>query len=503
MARILCVWSPNWPINAWRRRTPSPPSADPFALVMTDGATRRLAAVDATAQALGLFAGQKAADAAALVPNLTTAEFDPVADAASLEALADWCVRFSPAVASDRPDGLFLDITGCARLWGGETALAQELEARLIGNGIPARLAIADTPGAAWALARFDPCLCPPDHQAARLAPLPVAALRLSEADTAQLARLGLRTVGQIMGLPRGPLTRRFGPAVLLRLDRALGRLPQALKYRRPPTPWQQYLAFAEPISAPDDMVRVAADLTGLLCDQLQTGGQGARRFALSYHRLDGRSLTVEASLALPGRDPAALLRLLKPKLETVDPGSGIEAAAIQAEDVHALAMDQIALDPAQAEADAAIAPLIDRLSNRLGAGRVWRAAPVQSHVPERAVARREVLSGDRREGWAQDRSRPMRLFVRPEPIEALAALPDAAPARFRWRGLWRRVTRAEGPERIAQEWWRLPADQVGVSAVRDYYRVEDEQGGRFWLFRAGQYGGDTPPRWWLHGLFG
>ncbi len=470
---------------------------------MADGGTRRLAAVDEAAQALGLFEGQKAADAAALVPDLDTAEFDPAADLESLEALADWCVRFSPAVASDAPDGLFLDITGGTRLWGGEAQLAQELEARLDDNGIPARLAIADTPGAAWALARFAPGLCPPDHQAAKLAPLPVAALRLTEADAAQLARLGLRTVGQVMGLPRGPLTRRFGPGVLLRLDQALGRLPQALAYRRPPTPWRQRLAFAEPVSVPEDLARVAADLTGLLCDQLAAGGQGARRFALSYHRLDGKTLTVEAGLALPGRRPKALLRLLIPKLETVDPGFGIESASILAEDVHPLSMTQAQLDPTQAEADAAIAPLIDRLANRLGADRVWRAQPAQSHAPERAVVRREALEGARDEGWDPGRPRPLRLFVRPEPIEALAALPDAAPARFRWRGLWRKVARAEGPERIAQEWWRLAPEQTAVGAVRDYYRVEDEAGGRFWLFRAGLYGGEEAPRWWLHGVFG
>jgi protein ImuB len=470
---------------------------------MSDGGARRLAAVDDLAQSLGLYPGQKAADAAALVPNLATADHDPEADAESLEALADWCVRFSPAVAGDAPDGLFLDVSGVDLLWGGEAQLAHELEGRLADNGIPARLAIADTAAAAWALARFDPQACPSGCQAAKLAPLPVAALRLEEADVAQLARLGLRTIGQVMGLPRGPLTRRFGPGVLLRLDQALGRLPQALKYRRPISPWAARLAFAEPITAPEDLARVADDLARMLCAQLQTAGRAARRFELSYHRLDGKSLTVEAGLALAGRESSALLRLLLPKLETLDPGFGIESATIQADDVQVLDMVQIHLDPSQAEADAAVAPLVDRLTNRLGADRVWRASPVQSHAPERAVSRSEPLAGARGAGWDPSRPRPLRLFVRPEPIEALAALPDAAPARFQWRGLWRRVRCAEGPERIAQEWWRLAPEQTSVAAVRDYYRVEDETGGRFWLFRAGLYGGEIPPRWWLHGVFG
>lgn len=465
---------------------------------------RRLAAIDARAQALGLHPGQKAADAAALVPDLACADHDPQADLTALEALADWCVRFSPAVASDAPDGLFLDIGGGDRLWGGEAALCAELEARLAGAGIPARLAVAGAPAAAWALARFDPGICPGGHEAARLAPLPVAALRLDEADAVQLARLGLRTVGQVMGLPRGPLTRRFGPGVLLRIDQALGRLPQALSYRRPASPWSQRLAFAEPISAPEDLARVAGDLTVMLCRQLQTAGRSARRFALSYHRLDGGSLTVEVGLALAGREPAALLRLLLPKLDTVDPGFGVESATILADEVQPLDMAQTALDPAQIEADAALAPLIDRLANRLGADRVWRAAPVQSHAPERAVARCAPLSGKREAGWDPAQPRPLRLFARPEPIEAaLAVLPDGAPARFQWRGLWRKVRCAEGPERIAQEWWRLASEQTSVGAVRDYYRVEDETGGRFWLFRAGFYGGEERPRWWLHGVFG
>lgn len=471
---------------------------------MNDAGTRRLAAVDERAQALGLYPGQKAADAAALVRDLVVAEHDAAADAAALEALADWCVRFSPAVASDAPDSLFLEISGVERLWGGEAALAQELEARLADNAIPARLAIADTPAAAWALARFDPQLCPRGHQAAKLAPLPVAALRLEDADAAQLARLGLRTIGQVMGLPRGPLTRRFGPGVLLRLDQALGRLPQALRYRRPASPWMQRLAFAEPVSAPEDMARVAADLTAMLCRQLQAAGRAARRFSLTYHRLDGRNLTVEVGLALSGRDPAALMRLLAPKLDSLDPGFGVESATMLADEVEGLDMAQIALDPAQAEADAAVAPLVDRLANRLGPGRVWRAAPVQSHAPERAVGRQAPLSGEREAGWDPDRPRPVRLFVRPEPIEAaLAVLPDGAPARFQWRGLWRRVRYAEGPERIAQEWWRLAPEQTSTGAVRDYYRIEDEAGGRFWLFRAGFYGGEERPRWWLHGVFG
>src|SRR5260221_2769005 len=220
----------------------------PLALIASERGVRRLSAVDEEGLALGLFVGQKATDAAALCPNLTTAEAEPEADAAALTALGDWCVRFSPAVAIDPPDGLILDITGVDHLWGGEGAMLHDLVTRLAANGVPVRGAIADTPGAAWALARCadDQAIAPPGGQAALLAPLPVAALRLERDTAAQISRLGLVTIGRLAGLPRGQITRRFGPAVVERLDQALGRAEEALRFRRPPTPWFTRLAFFE-----------------------------------------------------------------------------------------------------------------------------------------------------------------------------------------------------------------------------------------------------------------
>ena len=450
---------------------------------------------------LGLFVGQKATDAAALVPEIVTADADPAADQAALEALCDWCARISPAVALDAPDGLFLDITGVDHLWGGEAAMADDLTARLAANGIPARTAVANTPGAAWALAHFarDRTIAAPDATMAHLARLPIQALRLEAATAAQIARLGLVTIGRLAGTPRDQITRRFGAAVVQRLDQALGRTEEALVFRRPPNPWFARLAFAEPISTPDDLARVAEDITALMCARLDAEGRGARRFELCFHRLDGLAQRVSIGLALPGREGARIARLFTPHLETIDPGFGVEVATLIAAQVERLAPRQQRLDAhAEIAPEDGLAPLVDRLTGRLGANAVWRAEAWPSHVPERAVVRRPPLSVSPGGGWDIARPRPLRLFRRPEPIEATALIPDDPPISFRWRGAVHRVRRAEGPERVAPEWWRSAR-----ARTRDYYRVEDETGARFWLFRAGLYGEEPSPKWWLHGLFG
>ena len=502
---------PNWAIDTWRRRNPSASPGDSgFALIAQERGVRRLTALDAAAVSLGLFVGQKAADASALAPGLVVADAEPEADGAALIALVDWCRRFSPAVAADGADGLVLDITGVAHLWGGEAAMVDDLVRRLARNGLTARCAVAGNPAAAWALARVgeDRTIVAEGGEAEALAGRPVTALRLEGAVAAQIVRLGLTTIGRLAALPRDALTRRFGSAVVTRLDQALGRTREALTYRRPPTPWLARLAFAEPISAPEDFARVTADIAALLCARLEAEGRGARRFELAFHRLDGRAPTLTIGLALPGRDPRAIVRLFAPLLETVDPGFGVEVVTLAAAEVEALRPGQRRLEQGgEVPPEEGVAPLIDRLVNRLGETAVWRAEPQASHAPERAVARRPALSPSLFRagggGWSADRPRPLRLFRRPEPIEAMSKVPDDPPVFFRWRGVAHRVRLAEGPERLAEEWWRRPLEDDRPSRVRDYYRVEDDAGARFWVYRDGLYGGDDIPKWWVHGLFG
>ncbi|WP_411287558.1 DNA polymerase Y family protein [Phenylobacterium sp.] len=509
MSRILCAWSPTWAIDNWRRRNPSDAPVEPFALIETVKGARRLAAVSIAAAKLGLYPGQKATDAMALAPELVTAEAEPQADALALMALVDWCVRFSPAVAADAPDGLFLDVSGVAHLWGGEAELMTDFRSRLAAAGLGFRLALADTPGAAWALGRFgaDGVIAPPGGQADLLGPLPPQALRLEPQAAAQIERLGLRRLDQLMALPRAPLGRRFGAAVLTRLDQALDRSREALAFRRPPTPWVARLAFAEPISAPEDMARVAFDVTARLCARLETEGKGARRFEIAFHRVDGKALPLSIGLSLPGREAGRIAKLFAPKLETIDPGFGIETVTLAAYEVEAVSGRQVRLDArAQAAVEDGLAPLVDRLANRLGPERVWRAQPVESHVPELSVGRGQALGApeSRAQGWDPEAPRPLRLFRRPEPVEQVVALtPDDPPRQFRWRGQVHRVRRAEGPERIGEEWWKGAIEAVSVGHLRDYYRLEDEDGGRFWLFRAGLHEPGEPAKWWMHGLFG
>ena len=355
-----------------------------------------------------------------------------------------------------------------------------DLVARLARWGVPARAAIADTAGAAWGLARYgeDLAVVPPGGQREALAALPVAALRLDEATEAQLPRLGLHRVGQLYGLPRAQLAKRFGLSFTTRLDQALGAAAEALTFRRPASPWFDRLAFFEPISAPEDMARVAADALALICARLEAEGRDAKRLA----------------------------KLVVPKLDKVDPGFGIEVVTVHAAGVEALAAVQSGLDStAGAGLDETLAPLIDRLVNRLGEARVWRADPYESHVPERSVVRAAPLDPPPVAAWDPDRPRPVRLFKRPEAITALAKVPDDPPVSFTWRGRSHRVRRAEGPERIAQEWWRagVAEGETGPGKIRDYYRVEDEAGGRYWIFRQGLFGGEDAPKWWIHGLFG
>ena len=353
---------------------------------------RRLYAIDEAAAAFGLYVGQKATDAMALVPELATAEADPEGDLESLGALTHWCVRYSPAVAADPPDGLLLDITGVAHLWGGEAQMLDDLLIRLAAQGIPARGAVAGSAGAAWALARCgdDRIVVPPGGEAEALASLPVTALRLELETAAQLARLGLARIGQLAALPRPHLARRFGQAVLTRLDQALVRAEEALVFSRPATPWFARLAFAEPISAPEDLARASRDIAERLCARLTAEGQGAGRFELAFHRLDGHAERLGIGLSLPGRHPGAIARLFAPMLETVDPGFGIEVVTLAAERVEPLPERQAGLETiGEIAAEDGVAPLVDRLANRLGEGRVWRADAYPSHLPERAVVRR------------------------------------------------------------------------------------------------------------------
>lgn len=443
---------------------------------------------------------------------LQVRDADPNADAAALRRLALWATRYTPAVApwenENGADGIFLDVAGAAHLFGGEEMLLTDLAERLARFGLPTRLAVADTPGAAWALSHChaEPCVVLSSGQEAHaLAPLPIEALRLSPESRTALRRLGFKRVGALLDQPRAPFAARFATELLTRLDQALGRVNEPLAYISPPPVYHSLRYFLEPIVTQEAVVTVAARLMTDLVHVLVRDDVGARALRLALYRVDGEVKTLDIGLALPTRSAAHVARLVNLKLETiaegVDAGFGFEALGLAVTQAERIAARQTQFMSAASDADYAerCAKLVDVLEQRLGPRRVRRLAPVASHIPERA----EVLgSATETSPWPspdEARPRPLLLLPRPEPAGVIASVPEGPPQRFRWRGEMHRVKHAQGPERIAGEWWRSRSPLP----TRDYYVVEDDAGHRFWLYREGLYTYETAtPRWFVQGLF-
>lgn len=549
--RFLALRLPRLPVERLakepsRRTPPSSASAEPAnlsgatprATIATVGNATRLTAIDTAAADAGLEPGLTLADARARVPALDAVEADPDGDRRALEALAEWAGRYTPLVALDAPGGtggLVLDITGCAHLFGGEQALLVDLTGRLEGRGLTVQAAVADTPAAARAVARTaSGTLVPPGGNARAVAGLPVAMLDAEPETVSMLERLGLKRIGQLVDMPRSTLAARFGADLLTRLDRALGRADEPLSPLRPPPVFLVERVFAEPIRLVEDIERVARALGEGLAEPLSRHGQGARRLALTLFRVDNKAFRIAVGLSRASRDPARMAGLLIQRLGTfeqdLDTGEGIERVRLAAEAVEPLQAAQTAAGDLAGESRAedaeALARLADRLTARLGHTRVVRLVRHDSHIPELAVSARPAVAGvgagaalwpqpaagcdlgpGRSPGDDPGRApeRPLRLLDRPEPIEAIAEIPDGPPVRFRWRRVLRRVARIEGPERIAPEWWAPKLFNGEAEALtRDYFRVEDEEGRRYWVYRAGLYDREAvTPRWYLHGLFG
>jgi protein ImuB len=474
----------------------------------------RIVATNAAAEAEGLLAGDLLADARAKVGGpLQVRPVDPATDQAALRRLALWATCYTPAVSvwgkQNGADGLFLDITGSAHLFDGEEKLLAALLCRLKRFGLPARLAIADTPGAAWALSHFhrsSTVVLPSGQEAAALAPLPVEALRLSPNTRATLRRLGFKRVGALLDNPRAPFAARFPAELLKRLDQAFGRLPEVLAFLAPPPAYHSLRQLLEPISTQAAIVIGSSHLMQDIVAGLERDGMGARNLRLSLYRIDGEVVTVDIGLTVPTRSPSHVARLIDLRLEriveTIDAGFGFEALSLTVTVPERIMPKQVELASAGEAADQAerCTALVDGLRQRLGSCSVRQLKPVASHLPERAEAM--CAPAEIAPAWPPpqaDQLRPTLLFPRAEPAEVTALVPDGPPRRFVWRGVLHAVTRAQGPERIASEWWRTSANLP----TRDYYVVENDAGRRFWLFREGLYGRETAaPRWFVHGLF-
>jgi protein ImuB len=448
--------------------------------------------------------------ARSLAPELEVAEADPEGDRAGLVRLALWASRrYSPFATPDPPDGVWIDITGCAGLFGSERALLRDLHRRIAGTGCAVQIAVADTAGAAHAVARHVPAGRPviiePGDQRKAITLLPVAALRLDPDIVDGLRRLGFERIEQLIDAPRAPLARRFGRALHRRLDQALGYIPEAIEPVFAPQAPLCRRSLLEPIATAEAFAQVIGDLAADLTGQLVRQGTGARRLDLFFQRVDGEVQAVRVGMATPTRDPGHLAKLLRQRIEGVDPGLGVEAMTLVAPLVEPLA-------PSQAEGLATggargpdLAALIDALANRFGQRRLYRLAPVPGTMPERTVATVPPLDKPTGAAWDADLPRPSRLIEPPEPIDVTAMLPDHPPAMFVWRGKRRRVVQADGPERLHGEWWREGGHEARQPyAVRDYFQVEVEGGGRYWLFRLGdgERPATGPMRWFIHGAF-
>ncbi len=479
------------------------PSDQPIVVVSRSGSKRWVSAADPAARKLGLRIGMAASKAQAVIAGLTMIDADPAADAAALERLTLWALKqYSPVVAVDGTDGLVMNTEGADHLRGGEALMITGLVNLLRGKGLTVRAAVSDTWGASYAITRLvsaETTIVPVGGVSKAVVGLPIQCLRLPPDMIHGLRVLGVETVGELSAMPRAPLTLRFGPEVGRRLDQLFGRVAEPIEPIRTPELVEVSRNFQEPIGAAETIAKYIAKLVIQLSAKLEERGLGVRRSDLVIHRVDNTRQSVRAGLQKPVRDPRRLTKLLCDQIEKIDPGFGIEKMILVAVMVEPLEERQVTSSLIEEEV-VDVTPLIDVLGNR--GQRLYRLAPVASDVPERSVRRISPVADETGADWAVKWPRPSRLFAHPEQIETLAVLPDQPPVVVTWRGKRRRIVRADGPERIFGEWWLRPRE---IEAVRDYFVVEDEQGERLWIYRAGD-GVDLSTgshKWFLHGIFG
>jgi protein ImuB len=503
--RILALWLPRLPTDRLTRKSAAPSEA-PLVISGRSGNALHVHALEARAQRLGLYKGQPLANARAMVQPLTVVAADERADARLLDGIADWCDRFTPLVSLDCPDGLLLDITGAAHLFGGEAAMLSLVVRKIGEQGFAVQGAIAGTSLAARALARHAPrSIVAPGGEPVAMAPLPISALECDDKHLRALRHAGLKTIGMVAQRLHSELTERMGRGFVTRLRILLGEQEQPLTPRRALPDLMTEQRFAEPIVTQDTITASLLSLAQSLAGVLEREGRGVRVLEAAFFRADGQVDRIAIKMGEPLRDSAIMVRLLRQKLDAlVDPldaGFGFDVIRLEALLAEETNPATISFD-ANENARRQIAFLVDRLSVRFGEHRVQRFVPQDTHIPEAAAVAVPAQDRDFTGDWRLKRQpgdpprRPLRLLERPEEVSAIASVPDGPPMRFRWRRAQFEVTRAEGPERIALDWWK----REGLT--RDYFRVETGDGQRFWLYRDGLYHQIGAPRWYMQGVF-
>lgn len=512
MARVISIWLPFWKTDRLERRGGGIKLHEPLplALIAKGKGGKRLIALNAGAKEAGLRRGMLLTDACAMLPQLTTVLHDPAAERRDLKQLAAACNRFSPWTAPDEPDGLWIEATGLAHLFGGEQPLLLAILSYLHGLGFAARGAIAGTAGAAWGLARYSKAvstIVSPGEEAGALARLPVKALRIDMDSAALLNRLGLKTVGQILTIPRASLRARLGKAITCRLDQALGREGEALSPLMPEPVYAARLEFVDPLTAMEGLAQTALILVDSVAEKLKADGKGARRFSLALFDTQNGRTEMSVRMARPSAEPKHIGRVFKEKLAALegrfDPTLGFDAAALyamRAEPLQNRQTDLLESVSDTGDSGERLAQFLDRVTARLGEKAATRFAFEESHWPERAASHMPASAAAQTSAApALSVPRPLMLLPRPEPINVIAVVPDYPPSKFVWRRCHHKIAKAEGPERISPEWW---SGEQKIPAARDYCRVEDERGQRFWLYRERIYDKPQEQRWFMHGLF-
>lgn len=471
----------------------------PFVVAVPDHGRLRITATNLLAEKKDLYTGMVVADAKALVPELEVIDEIPGLNERILKAIGLWCIRFTPIISVDAPDGLVLDISGCAHLWEGERGYLREIITRLKDRGYDVRAAIADTIGTAWAISRYGKttAIIEPDAQFAALQCLPPAALRLEQSILDRLSKLGFRSIGSFVGLQRSILRRRFGAELLQRIDQALGTIEE---YRNPVIPveaYQERLPCLEPIRTATGIEIALQRLLELLCERLHKEGKGIRKAIFKGYRIDGKLVQIQIGTNRPTHYIPHLFKLFELKISLIEPALGIELFVLEAPKVEDVPLEQetIWANEKKGLDDQNLAELLDRIAGKVGANTIHRYLPEEHYWPERSVKIASSLQDRPAISWRTDRPRPVQLLNRPQPIEVTAPIPDYPPMLFRYKDKVHKIKRADGPERIEREWW------IDEGEHRDYYNVEDEEGCRYWLFRSGHYSGEAS-QWFIHGFF-
>lgn len=495
--RFVSIWFP-YLTTDWHAR--KQPSLKEKAFVLKATVRNRVVVTAANnlARAQGIQKDMVLADAKALYPSLHVIDDKPTLTTQLLDRIAEWCVRFTPIAAPNYPDGVLLDASGCTHLWGGEEAYLKDIIGRLSTRGYNVRAAMADTVGCAWATARYGKkMIVEKGGQFEALSALPVSSLRIDEETNILLNKLGLRQVNDIINLPRKSLRRRFGTTLLQRLQQAMGEEDEIIAPVYPPEPFQERLPCIEHIKTKEGIEIALQHLLMNLCSRLCKEGKGLRKAFFRAYRSDGGTSGIEISTNQPTQNSEHIFQLFSIKLSTIEPKEGIELFLLEASIVEDAVVKQEGLWQIGSSAlNGDVANLIDRFAARFGQEAVRRFLPTEHYWPERSFKKSSDLNEEPTTEWKLDRPRPLQLLIPPEPIEVTAPIPDYPPLNFRYKGGLHKVIKADGPERIEQEWWIQDGEH------RDYYAVEDEEGRRYWLFRSGHYNEVKSPKWFLHGFF-